>query len=137
MPDTGTVLSLLLILLPVILLVAMLLYEYLPWVRRARLEAQERAEQVVRSVLTVGEYEQLKIKGYLEIPSPGYPNRVYRIPPGAGMVAVLEGGRCVERLCAQSTSSIPEREVVVIHKLMIEANEQEYLKLANHFPCLG
>lgn len=122
------------ILLPLLIPLAVALYDQLPRVKRQRQQVEERVEQVMCSVLSPEQYAQLKTSGYLDIPSPSNPKRVYRIPYGLGMVAVLEGGRCVERLCAQPTASIPDQETVVIHKLMIEGDEQEYLRLANHFP---
>jgi hypothetical protein len=36
-------------------------------------------------------------------------------------------------LCLQPVEPLPEGDVVLMHKLMIEANEQEYLRTANHF----
>lgn len=135
MPDLVELLNVLLALLPVIAAILVVLYGSY-WVMKSDREANERAEKVVISVLSPNEYQQLHQSGYVDIPSPGYPGRVYRVPSGQGMVAVMEGGRCIERLCAQSTTPIPDREIVLIHKLMIEGNEQEYLQTANHFPCL-
>lgn len=60
---------------------------------------------------------------------------MYRVPSGGGTVSVLERGRCIGRICVYSTQPIPERETVIIHKLMIEGDEQDYLKAANHLPC--
>ena len=128
---------LVLVFLPLVALAAVGLYRLWSLMSQAQKEIRERAEQVVRSILTAKEYEQLLANGYLEVPSPSNPHRVYRIPSGAGMVTVVERGQCVERLCAQSTVSVPEREAVVIHKLMIEGNEQGYLETANHFPCIN
>lgn len=98
---------------------------------RSRQEAEERAEQLVRSVLGDQEYDSLRRLGYLDVASPTLPQRVYRVPARPGPVQVLEGGRCVARLCVVSRESIPAPEVVLIHKLMIEGSEQEYLCAAN------
>lgn len=118
-----------------LVIMAMLIYSLLPSVARARMDAQTRAEAVVRAVLTPEEYEQLGRSGYLDVPSPSHPGRLYRIPSFNGTVGVIEGGRCVARLCAQPVGTVPDPEGVVVHKLMIEGNEEEYLKTANHFPC--
>ena len=124
-----------LLLLPAIILVALIIHSALPWISRSWREAEERAEQLVQALLSSEEYERLHRLGYLDVPSPTYPHRVYRVPSGSGTVAVLEGGRCVARLCVFSAEPIPEREGVLVHKLMIEGNEQDYLRAANHLPC--
>ena len=73
--------------------------------------------------------------GFLEIPSPTRPDRVYRIPRGPGQVLVEERGRVMERLCLQpEVAGLPEADVVLMHKLLIEADEDRYLATANHFP---
>jgi hypothetical protein len=71
--------------------------------------------------------------GYLEVPSPSIENRLYRIPGSGGLVKVYEKGSAVMELCLQPAEPLPDGDVVVMHKLMIEANEQEYLQKANHF----
>jgi hypothetical protein len=61
--------------------------------------------------------------------------RTYRIPRGPGQVLVLEHDRVTERLCVQPASGgLPEADVVLMHKLLIEADEETYLHTANHFP---
>ncbi len=135
MPTVMDTVILFLLLLPAIVLMAMIAYSAMPWLSKSWREAEEKAELVVRSVLTTDEYDRLHRDGYLDVPSPSFPQRVYRIPSGTGTVTVLEGGQCVARLCVYSTQPIPEREAVVVHKLMIEGNEQDYLRAANHLPC--
>jgi hypothetical protein len=122
-------------LLPALMLIGLVLTTVLPWFSKSWREAEARAELLVRSILTEEEYETLQRNGYLDIPSPHFPHRTYRVPCGTGTVSVMEQGRCVGRLCVYSTQPIPERETVVVHKLMIEGNEQDYLRQANHLPC--
>lgn len=129
------VVILFLLLLPALVLLAMIAYSAMPWISKSWREAEERAEQVVRSVLTDDEYDRLRRDGFLDVASPNYPQRVYRVPSGPGTVTVMEDGHCIARLCVYSTMPIPEREAVVVHKLMIEGNEQDYLRAANHLPC--
>ncbi len=100
---------------------------------RQKREAEERAAQLLAEILTPAELAHLCERGYLVVPSPGRPNRVYHVPRQAGMVSVYEGGTLTERLCVGATTKIPDGDVVVLHKLMIEGNEEEYLQLANHF----
>ncbi len=96
-------------------------------------EAQERAEALLRELLTVEEQRQLNRQGYLEVQSPSRPRRVYRVPRHQGQVKVYEGGVPVMALCVQSVEPIPDGDAVIMHKLMIEGNEAAYLRTANRF----
>lgn len=127
--------ALLLLFLPGLLIVGMAVVTAAPWFSKSWREAEARAELLVRSVLTDDEYDNLRRDGYIDIPSPSNPLRIYRVPSGAGTISVIESGKCVGRLCVYSVAPIPEREAVVVHKLMIEGNEQSYLQSANHLPC--
>ena len=109
-----------------------------PWLRLHPwwpVPAERRAETLLRDMLSQDEYRRLLTSGFLEIPSPTRPDRVYRIPRGPGQVLVEERGRVTERLCLQpEVAGLPEADVVLIHKLLIEADEERYLSTANHFP---
>jgi hypothetical protein len=98
-----------------------------------RADAERRAEELLQSQLTPDEYHQLTTQGYLRVPSPRYPNRVYLIPRYRGLVRVYEQGRSVMRLCVGPVEPVPDADVVLMHKLMIQGNEEEYLKTANVF----
>jgi hypothetical protein len=95
--------------------------------------ATRRARALLRTVLTEREYRCLARWGYLEVASPTNHQRVYRIPGAGGLVRVYDQGTAVMDLCLQPAEPLPEGDVVVLHKLMIEGNEQEYLARANHF----
>jgi hypothetical protein len=97
------------------------------------LSADGRARALLREMLSEGEYQQLTKFGYLEVSSPSNDQRVYRIPGAGGLVRVYERGTAVMELCLQSTEPLPDGDVIVLHKLMIQGNEQEYLAKANHF----
>ena len=96
-------------------------------------QAQARAEALLCDLLTDAEYALLGERGYLEVPSPSRPTRTYRVPRRPGRVAVLESGVEVESLCVTPIEFMPAGDVVITHKLMIEGNEQEYLRRANRF----
>lgn len=49
------------------------------------------------------------------------------------MVQVYDRRRLVSILCLQPVISLPPEDVVVMHLLMILANEAEYLETANQF----
>lgn len=97
--------------------------------------AERRAGNLLRDMLTDEQCRQLAWRGYLEVPSPSTSQRVYRVPRTRGYVQVLEHGRAVMRLCVQPIECLPDADVVVLHKLMIEANEEFYLQKANKYLC--
>jgi len=100
------------------------------------LRAERRAADLLRDVLTPEQFRQLAWSGYLEIPSSTEPQRVYRVPLAKGYVQVVEQGRTVMRLCVQPIEYLPDADVVVLHKLMIEADEENYLLRANKYVCV-
>ena len=93
----------------------------------------ESAEALLREVLDEREYQQLMMRGYLDVRSPHYAERIYRIPGYLGLVRVYEHGVAVRELCVQPVEPLPSADVVAMHKLMIQGNEQEYLALARQF----
>lgn len=117
----------------------------LPFLRRwrSRMEwqqvAQRRAEQLLRERLTQCEHQRLQKYGYLDIPSRLDPNRCYRIPRYRGRVHVFEAFTLGERLlwrktaelCVVSMDDVPDADLVLSHKWMIEGDETAYLALAN------
>ncbi|GCE47482.1 hypothetical protein EI42_01019 [Thermosporothrix hazakensis] len=95
--------------------------------------AENRARALLQEMLTDEQYQQLMKYGYLEVASPSSADRIYRIPGSGGLVKVYERGSAVMELCLQPAEPLPDGDVVLMHKLMIEANEPEYLQKANHF----
>src|SRR5438093_5649816 len=98
---------------------------------RVRAEAERRAEQMLRDILGEQPFHQFIRRGYLEVRSPTFPTRAYLVPERQGPVTVCEFGKPVMRLCVQCVERVPDYDTVAMHKLMIEANEQEYLRVAN------
>lgn len=98
--------------------------------------AERRARNLLRDILTPEQVRQLLWHGYLEVPSPTEPRRIYRVPRAKGYVQVVENGRAIMRLCLQPVEYLPDADVVVLHKLMIEANEELYLQKANKYLCI-
>ena len=99
--------------------------------------SERRACQLLRAVLTDEQYRHLFRWGFLDIPSPNYPQRFYRVPRVPGIVHVIESGRLQANLCLQPYDKVPEADFVVIHKLMIEADEETYLQKANKIVPIG
>jgi len=107
-----------------------------PYIRRWS-RAERRAAGLLREMLTPEQCRQLLWHGYLEIPSPGIAGRVYRVPrTRGGFVQVLDDGKAVMRLCLQPVERLPDADIIVLHKLMIEANEEDYLQKANKYLCV-
>jgi hypothetical protein len=98
--------------------------------------SERRAADLLRAVLTPEQLRQLLWRGYLELPSPTKPQRVYRVPKSRGYVQVIDNGRTIMRLCLQPVECLPDADIVVLHKLMIEANEETYLQKANKYICI-
>src|SRR5947199_3692291 len=98
--------------------------------------AERRAGDLLRDILTPEQLRQLTWRGYLEISSPTEPRRVYRVPRSKGYVQVIENGRAIMRLCLQPVECLPDADIVVLHKLMIEGNEEAYLQKANKYVCV-
>ena len=98
--------------------------------------AQERSLALLRDVLSEHEFEQWTRQGYLDVSSPSEAQRIYRIRRADGLVRVYEQGKAVRALCLQPAEPLPSNDLVVLHKLMIQGNEQEYVQKANLYPAL-
>ncbi len=93
--------------------------------------ANQRAEALLAGFLTSEQLEVLKATGYLAVPSPRHPGRVYHIPRQPGQITVYENGRPVLKLCVQPCVRLPLADHILLHKLMIEGDEERYLDTAN------
>ncbi len=100
---------------------------------RKALHPEKQAELLLRDVLTQRELRQLFWRNYIEVPSKLRPQRTYRVPRTNSYVQVRENGRTIMWLCLQPVEQLPDDDVVVLHKLMIEAQEEVYLQTANKF----
>src|SRR5581483_5744651 len=98
-----------------------------------RSEAEVRAQRLLDRMLSHDQLEQLNCLGFIEVRSALLPGRAYRIPRRRGQVQVYEEGRHAGSLCIQPIRWVPDGDLVLMHKLMIEGNETEYLRTANFF----
>ena len=124
----GSVVGVIMGTLALILLGWLFVDSFLKW-----LEPYRRADRLLRTVLTRAQYRQLMWRGYVDIPSPRDPQRTYRVPRDPGLVGMIEKGERKADLCLQPLEWVPGADIVVMHKLMIEADEGTYLQTANHF----
>ena len=94
-------------------------------------EAERAAWALLDELLPEGEKRQLRRQGYLKVTSPTIEGREYRIPRRPGKVDVFESGKLVMRLCVEPAGRLPSADIVLMHKILIEADERGYLETAN------
>lgn len=93
--------------------------------------ANQRAEALLAKFVTAEEWQALQSTGYLSVPSPSHPGRVYHIPRRPGLIRVYQSDRPVFQLCVHPRKRLPSADLILLHKLMIEADERRYLGIAN------
>jgi hypothetical protein len=103
---------------------------------RRRAVAQARARALLDDLLDEGERAQLARRGYLQIASPTCRHRFYRIPRRGGRVRLYEHGKVTSELCVGPVEPLPGPDVILLHKLLIQADEEAYLARANRFPAV-
>src|SRR5207237_5277333 len=64
--------------------------------------AERRAADLLRDTLTPEQFRQLIWRGYLEVPSPTEPQRVYPVPGTKGYIQLIENARASVALCVPS-----------------------------------
>jgi hypothetical protein len=98
---------------------------------------EQRCRQLLRDLLSDEELQELEATGFLMVRSASVPGRTYRIPSAGGSVVVQEPNASTMLLCVQPVARLPRADIVLMHKLMIEGNEEEYLRVANvqQDPC--
>lgn len=97
----------------------------------------ERAEALLREFLDEREYAQWTKRGYVDVVSPNNAQRIYRIPGYIGLVRMYENGMAIRELCLRPVEPLPGPDVIVMHKLMIQGDERQYLASARHYPHTG
>lgn len=105
-------------------------HRWAAWRAQQRL-AQRRADALLRDLLTPAEYTQVVREHQLVVPSPMRPGRVYTIPVNGRPVVVREPDGSVVYLCLRPAERLPGAEGVLVHKLCLEAAEDEYWRRAN------
>lgn len=99
--------------------------------------ARSRAEDLLREHLSERQKLDLSQKGYFEVCAVNFKEgsrRYYRIYRGrAGNVFLLDGpqGQKVKKLCCHPLERVPDADTMLAQKLMIEMNEDLFLKTAN------
>jgi hypothetical protein len=97
--------------------------------------AKSRARRLLFSMLNPQQQKQLDEKNYfdLTVHSQDGSQRVYRIEHGyAGNVKLLDAnGQPVRRYCIHADSRLPYEDQMLAQKLLLESNEQDFLRIAN------
>lgn len=93
--------------------------------------AKAKAEKLLVEHLSAAQRDQLVKHGYFDVEVGG---EVYRIKRGyAGNVELLDAAkqRGVERFCIHPTEHVPDADAMLGQKLLLEANEDEFRRIAN------
>lgn len=103
--------------------------------KRERAAASARARELLFDNLTDQQRSDLKRDGFFFVPSKKA-GRKYRLRKGrAGNVDVIQNERILHRLCAHPQLYVPDDDTRLAQKLMIEHQEDEFLRLANVHPA--
>jgi len=99
--------------------------------KEKEVEAKAKAEKLLVEHLSAARRDQLIKLGYFDVEVAG---KVYRIKRGyAGNVELLDAAKQkgVERLCIHPTEHVPDADAMLGQKLLLEANEDEFRRIAN------
>jgi hypothetical protein len=97
-----------------------------------RVAAQERAEQLLRDHLTIEQAAQLLKSNNFDVISES--GKRYRVRRGERVLA-LEGEKATRQYCIHPEGGIPAGDVMLAQKLMLEAAELDFLRIANESPA--
>ena len=93
--------------------------------------AKERAEKLLRSCLSPQQQDELERLHHFHLI---VGNKRYRINRGRSRNIQLidETGKVVKHLCAHPREYVPDADTMLAQKLMLETDEESFLKIANH-----
>ena len=96
-------------------------------------KAKQRAEELLRSCLTPQQQDELNRLNLFHLI---VGDRQYRIKRGRTRNIELldESGRPIKKLCAHPGEYVPDADTMLAQKLMLETDEEAFLKLADHTP---
>lgn len=94
-----------------------------------RAMASKRAKRLLAECLTAKQRRALKREDAFRVQ---IGERQYRIKRGyAGNVELVEGDRVRERYCIHPPQDIPDEDTMLAQKLLLEADEAAFLRVAN------
>jgi hypothetical protein len=92
-----------------------------------------KAQRLLKASITKSEWAFLKKHSYLVVASKACPEREYHIPRKGGMIVCFHDGVPLYEYCLQPLTLLPDDDLVLAHKLMLECSEEEFLEKANRF----
>jgi len=99
--------------------------------KKIAVTAESTAEKLLAEHLDDKQLEQFRNHRYFEVIRDAG-KRVYRIKHGwAGNIEVFEGGRLVETMCIHPSAQVPFSDNLLAQKLLLEADEQRFRRIAN------
>ena len=106
-------------------------------VRIEQTAANQRAEKLLQETLTPKERVELAEKGFFTLESISKRDgqrRLYRISRGRSrnVHQVDDNGRVIKTLCAHPMALVPDADTMLAQKLMLQADQDEFLRIANH-----
>lgn len=102
---------------------------------RPELTAKERARELLLTHLSSEQKEEFLLEGYFHVKGPS--GRVYRITQGHSLNVLAWGpqGEELGKYClVHRQVQTPVEDQMLTQKIMLELDEAEFLKIANHFP---
>lgn len=100
--------------------------------------AEVRAARRLKRFLSEDQIETWRQHGYVDVQSAHHPGRRYRIParPDVDLVWMYEEDRVAQGLCVQPEGQrLLAADLVLMHKLYIQADEERYLLAARRYPA--
>ncbi len=97
--------------------------------------ARDRAKRILQENLTAAQRDELAQKGHFTLTLfEGDQRRLYRIKQGRSrnVQQVDDNGRVLKTLCAHPAINCPDEDTMLAQKLMLETQEREFLRIANH-----
>lgn len=101
-----------------------------------RSAAEKRAERLLQTALSAAQREELAAKGFftLRTLSKNGEERIYRIRRGRSrnVEQIDAAGNRLKTLCAHPVAAVPDADTMLAQKLMLEDDEESFLRIANH-----
>lgn len=101
-----------------------------------RKQARERAELLLRECLTPAQREELQLHRHFHLETVGKDGsrRRYRIERGRSrnVKQVTAEGAVIKTLCMHPVDWVPDADTMLAQKLYLEADEDAFLRIANH-----
>jgi hypothetical protein len=102
-------------------------------IARQREEAEQRANELLKSVIGEEAYKTLLDEWYLHVGSPNCEWRKYAIPLHKDRRILFWDEKGHYELCIAPASDVPAADRVLTHYFMIQGDEEAHLRIANFF----